>query len=355
MSEPVPPGGAGTNVPRDSLREARPTSALIVQLEKVSRRVQLLRSTLEDARAQAEAEDKRRGRRDPPAKKVPGDESSLEASQHLGLAAWGHMMARTGLWMQLQHEHDMRAAELHVDEEELPRLQQAASVRPHPTRSGSFRVLHWNVLAEGLSDDGFFVRDVMRKDLPDLPCDTVSFEEMIAEVSKAKKENGDLESLKIKYDTPRSRANYGAVLDWRRRWAQMRAFIVASAPDIIALQELDHMADAQRELGALGYTCSLAGSDSPYRPIHKEITGKLRREDKAFLAHLHATGVAFVPKTFSNCRKFGLKTNADADDDGVAIFWREDAFKATSMDFLSFDDPKRNQVPPCPHCTENRL
>jgi hypothetical protein len=44
----VPPGGAGTNVPRDSLRQARPQSALVVQMLQVSRRVQLLRSTLEE-------------------------------------------------------------------------------------------------------------------------------------------------------------------------------------------------------------------------------------------------------------------------------------------------------------------
>jgi len=48
MTEPVPPGGAGTNVPRDSLRQARPQSALVVQMLQVSRRVQLLRSTLEE-------------------------------------------------------------------------------------------------------------------------------------------------------------------------------------------------------------------------------------------------------------------------------------------------------------------
>ena len=280
--------------------------------------------------------------------------SSLDTSQHLGLAAW-EQMAATGQWLQLQYEHDRRARELYVDEIELPRVQQAASVRPHPTRPGSFRVLQWNVLAEGLSDDGFLVRDVLRKDLPDLPPDTTPFEEMIAEVSKVKKENGDLKSLKAKYDTERWRSNYRVVIDWGRRWVQMKAFIITSAPDIITLQELDHMADAQRELRALGYTCSLTGSDSPYRPIHKEITGEVRREDKAFLAHLKAVGVAYMPKTFSNCRKFGLKSNPDADDDGVAIFWREDAFKATSIDFLSFDDPERNQVPPCPHCTENRL
>ena len=65
----------------------------------------------------------------------------------------------------------------------------------------------------------------------------------------------------------------------------------------------------------------------------------------AYLKHLHDTAVAFAPKTSSNCRKFGLKSRPgqDADDDGVAIFWRHDTFEALKLDFLAFDDPKRNQ------------
>ena len=35
--------------------------------------------------------------------------------------------------------------------------------------------------------------------------------------------------------------------------------------------------------------------------------------------------------------------SSDLDDDGVAIFWREDVFNATAIDFLSFNDAKRNQ------------
>jgi len=133
MSGSVPPGGAGADVPRDSLREAPgEAQSSAARLTNVSRRLQLLRSTLEDSRAQAEgrlAENKSRHRlyRPPHSKKVPEPEpgagevtvsqdtaatgtgnadvpraarSSVEASQPLELAASGQM-ARMALWLQL--------------------------------------------------------------------------------------------------------------------------------------------------------------------------------------------------------------------------------------------------------------
>ena len=42
-----------------------------------------------------------------------------------------------------------------------------------------------------------------------------------------------------------------------------------------------------------------------------------------FLEHLEKGGVAFIPKTRSNCRKIGkAHIGAQADNDGVAIFWK---------------------------------
>lgn len=246
----------------------------------------------------------------------------------------------------LLREHDKRARELGINEQELSRVHRAVNMTPGPTPKGSFRVLSWNLLADGLSNDGFLVRDVLRQDLPDhRSVGALQFGAMVDEVSTVKRENGDIQKLKKKYDTPRSQANHAAVMDWVRRWLQTRALIAATAPDIVALQELDHMADAEKELGELGYTCKLPASAACYKPIHAILEGTVRRQDEAYLAHLRKTGVAFAPKTYSNCRKFGLESNrASADDDGVAIFWREDVFRATAIDFLSFDDAKRNQV-----------
>ena len=72
---------------------------------------------------------------------------------------------------------------------------------------------------------------------------------------------------------------------------------------------------------------------------------KMIKDPKRFLDHLHTTGKTFVPKTQSNCRQFGLSSaRANADDDGVAIFWRTDKFDLVDLDFLAMDDKKRNQA-----------
>ena len=81
---------------------------------------------------------------------------------------------------------------------------------------------------------------------------------------------------------------------------------------------------------------------SKYVPAHT-VLQEGEKDAVAYLKHLHDTAVAFAPKTSSNCRKFGLKSQAGADDDGVAIFWRNDTFDVLKLDFLAFDDPKRNQ------------
>ena len=56
-------------------------------------------------------------------------------------------------------------------------------------------------------------------------------------------------------------------------------------------------------------------------------------------------GVAFIPKTKSNCRNIGRKgpLGEEADDDGVAVFWRASRFTVDAIDFIAFDDVKRNE------------
>ena len=89
-----------------------------------------------------------------------------------------------------------------------------------------------------------------------------------------------------------------------------------------------------------------------YQPAHawagtlSKDPAQMIKDPERFLEHLHTTGVAFVPKTQSNCRQLGLRTRADADDDGVTIFWRADAFELTDLDFLAMEDKKRNQASP---------
>ena len=64
-----------------------------------------------------------------------------------------------------------------------------------------------------------------------------------------------------------SRRNHAAIIDWQRRWAYIKLCIAVAAPDIICLQEIDHMADAKAELGKMGCTCSHShASPHPHLP-----------------------------------------------------------------------------------------
>jgi hypothetical protein len=198
--------------------------------------------------------------------------------------------------------------------------------------------------------------DVVRNDfgmrLDDEP-EGKTIPEVVSKILWARR-SGQYDFLKMAEGsaTTRQQRNLGAVIDWKLRWLRVRMLIAQAQPDVIVLQELDHMADVQHDMGALGYACSESGKR--YTPSHKIMEGMTRNAQVLF-AHLESTGVAFIPKTSSNCRKLRLRSynkgqllqrslDSEADDDGVAVFWRKDMFALTSIDFLVFDDKKRHQV-----------
>lgn len=238
----------------------------------------------------------------------------------------------------LQAEHDRHALALGIAVVQLEAME-PLPIRPVCAMVGTIRVMQFNILADGLSDDGFLMRDCLQ----DPETNAIEFSDLLSQVVAARKVGGDsMEKLKVKLSTERSIKNCKALMAWDRRWAQIRRIVAVGSPDIICFQEMDHMADAERDLANLGYVCSLP--DRAYLPAHAHLPdeGKLR-DPKAFLELLNSTGVAFVPKTNSNCRKFGRATREDADNDGCAIFWRASAFAVDKMDFLAFDNPKRNK------------
>ena len=116
---------------------------------------------------------------------------------------------------------------------------------------------------------------------------------------------------------------------------------------MICLQELDHLADAIVDLGALGYVCGPPGAK--YVPAHTVSGCAKRSEDAydpaAFLSHLESVGLAFAPKVPSTCRELRKKRAGGeaADDDGVAIFWRASLFEMERLAFLSQPDKTRSQ------------
>ena len=145
----------------------------------------------------------------------------------------------------LRAEHRARLHELKVTAAVGSDVSRLAS-----TSGELLRVLQWNILADGLSDDGFLVGDVLAEVEGEVAVDAAALAEELQALRKAK---ADLEPLRVKTSTPRAQRNVVAVIDWDLRWARMREVIALLQPDVITMQELDHFADAVTGLAALGY------------------------------------------------------------------------------------------------------
>lgn len=240
----------------------------------------------------------------------------------------------------LREQHTARLRELGVADPHVG-LTDGGAARPPEV----IRVMQWNVLADGLSDDGFLVNDVLRTAAGEAPLDAEALAETLAGLRAT---NGDMSAVCAQNCLPRSVKNLSAVLDWRRRWLQIEEAIVSLRPDVITMQELDHMGEAQRSLRELGYSCGRG----TYRPMHEELgeegvsapahLSHLRQacihsvhravftvcmysqvSARAYLSHLRRSGVAFATRRPSNARKLSVAAGrAGGDDDGSAIFWR---------------------------------
>lgn len=235
------------------------------------------------------------------------------------------------------HEERMRA--LGVREEEL-----AGLILPDlpPPADDCIRVLQWNVLADGLSDDGFLVKDVLVEPPKDATSPEVLMERLSDAVKQRKAGSSDaVEQLKVEFGNERAQRNHDAVLDWQRRWASMRALVAAIQPDVITLQELDRMDVAVPSLKEIGYSCQL-DADATFVPMHLALKPAADADATlAYLVALERCGFAFAPKFPSSCRKLALKRGlASAADDGVAVFWNSARMRCTRLDFLALPDDK---------------
>jgi len=246
------------------------------------------------------------------------------------------------LHLELQTNFTVRAiAELGISqfETEAALTHVDLCIKPRCGSPGAIRILQWNILADGLAKDGFLVRDVLSAAPEEgaRPLQIVADECALAHASS----DPDLDAL-ARFTSDRSKANMNAVVDWRLRFLMIQQYVLTANADVIVLQEVDHMLEMQEVFGQMGYACARDGKT--YVPAHVAMEEYgAKRDSAAFFTYLRTAGVAFVPKTNSTCRKFGLNEREDADDDGVAIFWRRDVLELVDLDFLVFDDPKRNQ------------
>mmetsp|Transcript_261 Transcript_261/g.608 ORF Transcript_261/g.608 Transcript_261/m.608 type:complete len:518 (+) Transcript_261:122-1675(+) len=209
------------------------------------------------------------------------------------------------------------------------------------------RLLQWNILADGLADDGFLVTDILADwpvgegMLPDSSGAALGLVEVAQQLASAQgqppeQREATLKAFADRFDTPASRANLSAVVDCQARLARIEAEIVAADADIVALQELDHFVELGQRLARHGYECGFEGAFGKYKPAH---LAELPLGDiNAYLGHLRDGGVAFAPNLPSNARRFAMKRGrGEADDDGVALFWKSGVFELHRLEFLAFE------------------
>jgi endonuclease/exonuclease/phosphatase family metal-dependent hydrolase len=214
-------------------------------------------------------------------------------------------------------------------------------IKPRCGSPGAIRILQWNILADGLAKDGFLVRDVLSETMED-SARQQSFNNKQAKMVLKDVSSDESLSALAQVSSSRSKRNLHAVVDWKLRFLMIQKYVLTAKADVIVLQEVDHMLEMQEVFSQMGYACARDGKT--YVPAHKAMEEHgVKRDSAAFFTYLRNAGVAFVPKTNSACRKLGLGECEDADDDGVAIFWRRDVLELVDLDFLVFDDPKRNQ------------
>eukprot|EP01062_Namystynia_karyoxenos_P038031 TRINITY_DN2764_c0_g1_i1.p1 TRINITY_DN2764_c0_g1~~TRINITY_DN2764_c0_g1_i1.p1 ORF type:complete len:722 (+),score=180.88 TRINITY_DN2764_c0_g1_i1:122-2167(+) len=287
-----------------------------------------------------------------------------------------------------------------------------------PRKPGTLRLLQWNVLADGLSQDGYSVAPVKkqwpcaRDHLPAMDGSSAPAREVIrsvlgvtAEVAKlrdealarAVPEDRDdiiasyqelklkrLQQIKAQFDTIHAQDNLRACMDWDGRRMRLLWFIARTDPDIICLQEVDHLCDLQRWLQSLGYSCG-----KQYLPRHllndyvqsfcqqrpeaafapkvasESLILKLERlftplqlseacealmgkpmgrkpyqklkdlvRDKEFIER------GGLPAFFSALASRGSAVDScNVDDDGSVIFWKKSLFNCERIDVLGFGKP----------------
>ena len=185
--------------------------------------------------------------------------------------------------------------------------------------NNTLRVLQYNVLADGLSQDGF----VCSSSLSTINGDIHSIPQFLKNIKTASK----------LYDTKDNQQTADKCLDWYERWVKIVNLIYSTRPDIIVFQEMDHYAEALIDLGCIGYSSTIREQYIEYMPLWKN-----NRADKdTYIPLLEEQQYAFIPKLFSKARKFSLMRGVnDPDNDGCAIFWRSDRFNLEQLHFCQF-------------------
>jgi len=276
----------------------------------------------------------------------------------------------------------------------------SVSSAPSVRSIDTLRVMQWNLLADGLSGDGFLVHPVLadwpvgNDSVPTVDGEkTVKFHELVNEIINARGNDKELEFLQFKYATAAFQRNLDAITDWQARQLQIQLVILSMGrPDILVFQEVDHYGSLADGLAQLGYSSQLSNASAPYMPAHLSGHHTSDAEGIAnFCASIEQVGHAFVPELGSTAMRLaierrgltkqviaaaeaagiadrvvnpmgdrlardafvgleggsrvllcraGVEDPTSIDDDGVCIFWRQDHLYAESLRVRVYSDGK---------------
>jgi len=221
----------------------------------------------------------------------------------------------------------------------------------------------WNILASGMAHDGFLLaragesQEALRSRLrstADL-AKRVKDAHRKAESSKGKFKLDSSFAKQVVMAWPdappdmkedwdkhlaREKAELMKLIDWNARGERLVQGIAKHSPDVLVLQECDKYAFFCQRLSQLGYNSSVAGKTSIEYPTLKASRLQPDADYLKAIAEMGGQGIAFGPKNHSVARRLSQSYLGDdnADDDGVAIFWKEDRFEALKVDMCTFGD-----------------
>lgn len=255
------------------------------------------------------------------------------------------------------------------------------------------RILQWNILSDGLCNDGFLSTEfqaIRESSEPNARSySPTEFISMVREAKEADRESGawnylkilrkegeelkmspqnyfdtaermkvkekmerlklkahatqsELEKLKNKFQySPDFEKISSTVLSWDARYKRIKDIILAADPDVLTFQEMDHLQQfiEDEDLNSK-YTCLI--EDVCYQPAKYDTKDSnnddLRHEN--YLRHVLNSRAAFAPKSYSKASSYRRSRQQDSnkvdniDDDGVAIFWKKEKYQAVELGFL---------------------
>mmetsp|Transcript_27285 Transcript_27285/g.34845 ORF Transcript_27285/g.34845 Transcript_27285/m.34845 type:complete len:519 (+) Transcript_27285:52-1608(+) len=249
----------------------------------------------------------------------------------------------------------------------------------------SIRLLQWNILADGLGEDGFLAtefspifesadtnskgyaaNDFMKlvreakladtasgmttkfsklkgeeKKLKKMKASAEGYEELKESVAKLKEETEKSELVKLKkqfQNSPQLEKVDSEILHWSKRYDRLKRIALEADPDVITFQEIDHVKQflEDRDFSAK-YTCMVDSSKTYKPPNYTENKGNDDLSPDKYFQHILNSRAAFAPKSYSNAYLFRSKRDgkaSDIDDDGCAIFWKKEILKPVELGFL---------------------